>query len=151
MDEKVLDQEQELLGEDEQDIVDFYDDEGNLLQLEVMDYFFYNGDEFAVLIDADAECDCDDHEDECDCEVEQDLYIMKVVNSTNDEGEEMEEFLPVEDDLLEKLIPIVQQRYSDEGDDDDDDDDDLDDDDFDDDDDDDDDDDNGDELDGDKE
>ena len=98
--------------EDEPDIVDFYDDEGNLLQLEVMDYFFHNGVEYAVLVDAEADAE---HEDEdCDGECEQDMYIMRVLNTTSEDGEEMEEFLPVEDELLHKLIPIVQERYSDE-------------------------------------
>ena len=37
---------------------------------------------------------------------------MKIVTSTNEEGEEMEEFIPVEDDdLMEKLIEIVQTRF----------------------------------------
>ena len=31
------------------DVVEFSDDEGNTLLLEVMDYFFYNGEEFAAL------------------------------------------------------------------------------------------------------
>ena len=39
------------------------------------------------------------------------LYIMKVVESEED-GEEIEEFLPVEDeDLLEKLIEVVQADF----------------------------------------
>ena len=107
------------MGQDERDIVEFSDEEGNTLLLEVMDYFFYNGEEFAVLCDADEEaCDCADAccDDSCDddCEHEHSLYIMKVVTTTNEDGEEMEEFLPIEDELLEKLIPIVQQRYSDD-------------------------------------
>ena len=47
--------------QDERDIVVFTDDEGNDFELEVMDYFFYNGEEYAVLSDADAEeCDCEE-------------------------------------------------------------------------------------------
>ena len=37
---------------EERDVVEFVDDEGNTLLLEVMDYFFYNGEEFAALCDA---------------------------------------------------------------------------------------------------
>ena len=37
---------------DERDVVEFTDDAGNTLLLEVMDYFFYNGEEFAALCDA---------------------------------------------------------------------------------------------------
>ena len=34
---------------EERDVVEFTDDEGNTILLEVMDYFFYNGEEFAAL------------------------------------------------------------------------------------------------------
>ena len=92
--------------QDERDIVVFTDDEGNDFELEVMDYFFYNGQEYAVLSDADAEgeaCGCE----ECGCG-DQEVYIMKIEQMDDD----MEEFVPVEDDaLLEKLIAIVQRRF----------------------------------------
>ena len=55
---------------EERDVVEFVDDEGNTLLLEVMDYFFYN-------------------------------------------GEEMEEFVPPEEELMEKLISIVRTRFVD--------------------------------------
>ena len=38
---------------EERDVVEFVDDEGNTLLLEVMDYFFYNGEEFAALCSAE--------------------------------------------------------------------------------------------------
>ncbi len=103
--------------EDERDIVVFTDDEGNDLELEVLDYLFYNGEEYAVLSGvSDDECDCE-HEDgcECDCEdcAEQELYIMKVQQLDDD----MEEFIPVEDEeIMNQLIDIVQQRFEEEGD-----------------------------------
>lgn len=105
--------------QDERDIVVFTDDEGNDFELEVMDYFFYNGEEYAVLTDADAEeeeCDCEEcehdeetcEEEECDCCADQEVYIMKIVQMDDD----MEEFVPVEDEsLMEKLIAIVQRRF----------------------------------------
>lgn len=100
-----------LIGDDDHDIVECTDDEGNTLLLEVMDYFFYNGEEYAVLMDSESGC----HEDDCDgCESEQNMYIMKVVNSTSPQGEEMEEFLPVEESMLDKLIDIVQSRFADD-------------------------------------
>ena len=44
---------------------------------------------------------------------------MKIVPSTNEDGEEMEEFVPVEDDdLMEKLIEIVQTRFGEDDEDD---------------------------------
>ena len=57
---------QDDLQEEERDIVEFSDEDGNKLLLEVMDYFFYNGEEYAVLCDADEEaCDCECDDDAC--------------------------------------------------------------------------------------
>ncbi len=101
---------------EERDIVVFTDDQGAEFELEVLDYFFYNGVEYAVLTDAQDECDCcehghdhgHEHGPDCDHEHdEQEVYIMKVVQLEGD----MEEFVPVEDELLEKLIEVVQSRF----------------------------------------
>ena len=106
------------VDQDERDIVEFSDEDGNTLLLEVMDYFFYNGEEFAVLCDADEE-ECEECQDEdCDHGDEQSLYIMKVVSVKGDDGEEMEEFVSPEESMMEKLIEIVQTRFSDEDEDD---------------------------------
>ena len=44
---------------------------------------------------------------------------MKIETSTDENGEEIEEFVPVEDDsLVEKLIEIVQTRFSEDDEDD---------------------------------
>ena len=104
---------QEFDPQDERDIVEFSDEEGNKLLLEVIDYFFYNGEEYAVLCDADEEeqdVDLDDEED-------QTVYIMKVVSTTSEDGEEMEEFIPPEDSLLDQLIEVVQTRFTEDDDD----------------------------------
>ena len=93
---------------EERDIVEFTDDEGNTLLLEVMDYFFYNGEEFAAL--------CDANEEEDDSE-DAPVYIMKINAFTDENGEELEEFVPPEEELMEKLIQIVNTRFG-EGDDD---------------------------------
>ena len=92
---------------EERDIVEFVDDEGNTLLLEVMDYFFYNGEEFAAL------CDAKEEGDESD---EDGVYIMKINSFTDENGEEMEEFVPPEEELMEKLIAIVQTRFDGEDD-----------------------------------
>ena len=108
--------------EEERDIVVFTDEEGNDLELEVLDYIFYNGEEYAVLSgveDEDEEEACEhEHEEgcQCDCEAcgEQELYIMKVVQIDDD----MEEFIPVEDEkVMDQLIEIVQQRFEEDEDD----------------------------------
>jgi len=87
---------------EERDVVEFVDDEGNTLLLEVMDYFFYNGEEFAALCEAKEE----------DAKSEDDgVYIMKINSFTDENGEEMEEFVPPEEELMEKLIAVVQTRF----------------------------------------
>lgn len=50
--------------EQEQDLVVIMDDEGNELTMEVLDYFFYEGQEYAVMVEYNEEgCTCG-HEDE---------------------------------------------------------------------------------------
>ena len=93
---------------EERDVVEFVDDEGNTLLLEVMDYFFYNGEEFAALQDAKEEGD--ESEDDG-------VYIMKINSFVDENGEELEEFVPPEEELMEKLIAIVNTRFSGEEDD----------------------------------
>ena len=103
--------EEELL-----DLIEGVDEDGNNVLLEVVRYFFYNGEEYVVLGEAhEGECGCGcedcDHDHEEDDEEAVNLYIMKVVEKEED-GEEIEEFLPVEDeDLLEKLIEVVQADF----------------------------------------
>ena len=110
---------------EDQDFIEGTDENGNKVLLEVVRYFFYNGEEYVVLGDAQEDddacgchcCDCEhscegEAQDEDDAEDEEavNLYIMKVVPSTEDE--ESEEFVPVEDeDLLEKLIEVVQTDF----------------------------------------
>ena len=106
-----------LAAEEEMmDLIEGVDEDGNKILLEVVRYFFYNGEEYVVLGEAhEGECDCGcedcDHDHEEEEEEAVNLYIMKVVEKEED-GEEIEEFLPVEDeDLLEKLIEVVQADF----------------------------------------
>ena len=95
--------------DEELDLVVFEDDEGNEITMEVLDYFFYEGKEYALLaeVDEDEACDCE----ECDCEHERDAYIMEVVAV----GDDQEEFVPVAEELADKLIDIVQtELYEDD-------------------------------------
>ncbi len=100
--------------EQEQDLVVIMDDEGNELTMEVLDYFFYEGQEYAVMVEYNEEgCTCDHEDEACDCCEQQEAYIMRVVPV----GDDQEEFVPVEEDLLEKLIDFVQNDlYEDEDD-----------------------------------
>ncbi len=117
--------------EDDRDLVTFTDEEGNDFDLEVIDYLFYQGEEYAVLVDADEEVECEgdcehhhhdhdhdhghdhghDHEHHHDCGEceghEQEVYIMKVLKV----GDDMEEFVPIEDDIADALIEIVRTRF----------------------------------------
>ncbi len=105
-----------ILDEEEpRDLIEGIDEDGNNVLLEVVRYFFYNGEEYVVLGDAhESDCDCEcEHCEGCADEDEEavNLYIMKVVE-TEEDGEEMETFEPVEDEaLLEKLIDVVQADF----------------------------------------
>ena len=84
--------------EDERDLVTFTDEEGNEFDLEVIDYFEHKGKEYAVLVDAELP-----EEPEEDFEV----CIMEIVVN---EEEDLEEFVPVSDDLLDTLFAIAEKR-----------------------------------------
>ncbi len=84
--------------EDERDLVTFTDEEGNEFDLEVIDYFEHEGKEYAVLVDAELP-----EEPEEDFEV----CIMEIVVN---EEEDMEEFVPVPDDMLDTLFAIAEKR-----------------------------------------
>jgi len=88
---------------EELDIVVFEDDAGNEIQMEVIDYLHYEGKEYALLAVVP--------EEELDEGEQRDAFIMEVVPV----DDEMEEFLPVEDEALaEKLIEIFENSDFDE-------------------------------------
>lgn len=95
--------------EEERDVVVLSDDDGNEFELDVIDYFEYEGQEYAVLMDLcdmDDECECG--EEECTCEGEHDVFIMKIVVDGD-----MEEFVPADEDKMDALAAIVEQRLGD--------------------------------------
>ena len=85
---------------DELDVLEFADDEGHTLLLQVQDYFFYNGEEYALL-----------HEYTEEETAEPASYIMKVNSFTDENGEEMEEFVAPEESLLETLMNIAETQF----------------------------------------
>ena len=96
-----------MANQEDWDIIEFEGDEGETVRLCVERYFFYNGDEYVLLSDA-----CDVEED-----AEVSRYVMKV-QPVEEEGEEdMEEFVPVDEDLMDQLIQVVEATF-DEADDD---------------------------------
>lgn len=116
--------------EEQDDLITGVDEDGNEVALQVLDYFFYNGEEYAVLTDVmEDDCNCaeceDEHEHEhehgcacgCGCDDEEqegiDCYIAKVVTSKDENGEEYDEFLPVEDEALAaKLIEVATTKLN---------------------------------------
>lgn len=90
----------------EPDTIIFEDEDGNEYEFIVRDYFFYNGDEYALLTETDQDED-DENGEEC--------IVCKVETVTGDDGEEDEEFVLVEDEALaEKLIEIANSRIGDD-------------------------------------
>jgi len=89
----------------EEDIIVFEDEDGNEYKYTVVDYMFYNGEEFALLTEEDADVS-DDNTQEC--------IICKVVADEED-GEEIESFELVEDeDLAQKLVDIFNTKMQEE-------------------------------------
>jgi len=86
--------------DEERDLVEFEDDAGNRLTMEVLDYLAYEGKEYALLTEY-VEDDSDADEDE---PIE--VFIMEVVPV----GDDQEEFVPVDDELAEKLIKIFESN-----------------------------------------
>ncbi len=84
--------------DEERDLITFTDEDGSEVTMEVVDYFYYNGDEYAVLTDADnADADLDDPAE---------IFFMKVL-PVADNDEEVE-FEPVEDEeLAAKLFEVI--------------------------------------------
>ena len=87
--------------DEERDLVVFEDDAGNELTMEVLDYLAYEGKEYALLTEYVEDEDDDGDEDE---PVE--VFIMEV----RPVGEDQEEFVPVDEDLAEKLIKIFESN-----------------------------------------
>ena len=89
----------------EEDSIEMTDEEGNTIMFKIIYYFFYNGDEYAILTDSNE----DDTTEAVDC------YVMKIVLTTDEDGEELEEFVPVEDQKLEaKLMEIASMKLNDD-------------------------------------
>lgn len=88
---------QGMQEEEELDIVVFEDDQGHQIQMEVIDYLFYEGKEYALLAELVAGPDSDS---------DREAYVMEVVPVDGDP--EMEEFVPVDEALAEQLIEVFE-------------------------------------------
>jgi len=100
--------------QDERDILTLTDDDGNEIELEILRYFFYNGEEYAMVAELDEGYDCDNCDkdpdsDECDCEP-MEVFFMKV-EPVDDENEE---YTFVDEDLAEALMNVIESDFDDE-------------------------------------
>lgn len=94
-----------MADNEEMDIIELETDDGETVQLCVEKYFFYNGDEYVLLSDR---CSVDQGE-------ELSRFVMKVQPLDGEDGEDdMEEFVPVDDELTEKLIRVVETSFQEE-------------------------------------
>lgn len=98
--------------EEEKNILVFIDEDGEEIEMELVDTFLHDGENYALLAEIDDdECICEDDEcedDECECGVKE-LFIMKVVKN----GDE-EDFVPVDEDKMDELMDAVEELFSEE-------------------------------------
>ena len=97
-----------MTDDDSLDIVEGTDEDGNRLLLRVNRYFYYNGDEYVLLSD-DIEAPNSNLE-------EVTFFVMRVTESVDEDGEEIEEFEPVEQELMDALIEVVKTNFEDDSD-----------------------------------
>ena len=89
----------------DEDMIEMTDEDGNVTLCRILDYFFYNGNEYAILTDSNE----DDTTEAIEC------FVMQIVPETGDDGEELEAFVPVEDQKLEaRLMEIATTKLNDD-------------------------------------
>ena len=86
----------------EMDIVVFEDEDGNEIEFEIQFAFEHKGEQYAVLTEASDE--------PIDEENVPDMYILRI----NNPGEENEEFVAVEEDMMDELIAVVEEIFTEE-------------------------------------
>lgn len=88
------------------DLIVFETEDGEEVTFVIEDYFFYNGEEYAILTEYDTE------KEEV---IDEGSIVCKVETVTGEDGEEDDEFIPVEDDAMaEKLIEIANAQLADD-------------------------------------
>ena len=89
--------------DEERDLVVFEDDAGNELTMEVLDYLCYEGKEYAMLTEYVEDAPEDEEE-----EIEVMIMEVKPV------GDDQEEFVPIDDDLADRIMAIFESNELDE-------------------------------------
>ena len=88
------------------DLIVFESEDGEEYTFVIEDYFFYNGEEYALLTEVTEE-EAEEENQEC--------IVCRVVADTEEDGEETESFVPVEDETLaQKLVDIFNTKMADE-------------------------------------
>jgi len=91
----------------EVDVVDFEDEDGNMISFEVIDYVFYNGEEYALMTEYTEE-ETENDRQEC--------IVCKVIPEKDENGEDSESFEPVDDEeLAQSLVDIFNTKLAEEG------------------------------------
>ena len=104
--------------QDERDIIVMSDEDGNEIEMTVLRYFFYNGEEYAMVTEADnADCCEGCHSEGCDCGHDHDhdhepieVFFMKV-EPVDDENEE---YSFVDEKLSAELLRVVESDMDDD-------------------------------------
>lgn len=90
--------------EERLDIVSVSDESGRDLLMRVERYFYYNGQEYVHLRLMEDEQNGDAGEDRD--------YVMRVDISHDEEGEEIEDFVPLEREQMDRLIQSILINYA---------------------------------------
>ena len=89
--------------DDNDNIIEFTDEEGNKLELEIVDFFGYKGQEYVILSEP---CHCG--EEECEECGDTSAYVM-MVNAIDDDTEE---YLPIDEDMEEEVMAYAESLLS---------------------------------------
>ena len=89
----------------ERDIVEFVGEDGGMMELEVVDYFLYDGDEYVILADLGSNPEAFNNGDKVD------VFIM-LVNVIDEENEEFVMIPPEkEDDVLDYAAKLLGEEH----------------------------------------
>ena len=87
----------------------FTDEDGNDVNVQVLDYFYYNGREYAVMTElAEGQ---EPWTEEGGDEESPEIFFMEV----KEVDEENVEFVPVEDELMERLVKAARVTFGNGG------------------------------------
>jgi len=89
---------------EEFDLVEGIDEEGNTQLLRVNRYFYYNGEEYVLL---------SDDTDKVNPNLEEvTFFVMRVTEGKDEDGEDIETFEAVDQDLMDSLLEVVRTNFS---------------------------------------